>query len=145
MRNQTSARILVLFWFLNLTFSTAAQTLSKEQIDNLLKKVEVQTIDAREMALVPLRVILEVALERSLSMGIKARRGISTKCLNGNQGTQSPLDPDQLWFVKRSFIVFQFFLKLLRIRMRKFVDYQYNERHVHPETRQWDHLWAHSY
>ena len=69
MRNQTSALILVFFWFLNLTFSTAAQTLSEEQIDNLLKKVEVQTIDAREMALVPLRVILEVALERSLSMG----------------------------------------------------------------------------
>ena len=44
-----------------------AETLSQEEIQRLLKRVEVLQFDGRDMAQVPLKLILEVALERTLA------------------------------------------------------------------------------
>ncbi len=49
--------------FLALSPNLLAETLSQEEIEMLLKRVEVLQLDGRDMAQVPLRLILEVALE----------------------------------------------------------------------------------
>ena len=50
--------------FLALSPNLLAETLSQEEIQRLLKRVEVLQFDGRDMAQVPLKLILEVALER---------------------------------------------------------------------------------
>ena len=56
-------------WILFLAISPTllAETLSQEEIQRLLKRVEVLQFDGRDMAQVPLKLILEVALERTLA------------------------------------------------------------------------------
>ena len=53
--------------FLALSPNLLAETLSQEEIQRLLKRVEVLQFDGRDMAQVPLKLILEVALERTLA------------------------------------------------------------------------------
>ena len=53
--------------FLSLSPTLLAETLSQEEIQRLLKRVEVLQFDGRDMAQVPLKLILEVALERTLA------------------------------------------------------------------------------
>ncbi len=54
--------------FLETGLHAAPQTLSDEEIAALLKQVEIKVIDNREVALVPLREILSIAIERSLTL-----------------------------------------------------------------------------
>ena len=60
---------IVKIWILFLALSPTllAETLSQEEIQRLLKRVEVLQFDGRDMAQVPLKLILEVALERTLA------------------------------------------------------------------------------
>ena len=60
---------IVKIWILFLALSPTllAVTLSQEEIQRLLKRVEVLQFDGRDMAQVPLKLILEVALERTLA------------------------------------------------------------------------------
>ena len=53
--------------FLALSPTLLAETLSQEEIQRLLKRVEVLQFDGRDMAQVPLKLILAVALERTLA------------------------------------------------------------------------------
>ena len=57
-----------LILFLALSPTLVAETLSQEEIQMLLKRVEVLQFDGRDMAQVPLKLILEVALERTLAL-----------------------------------------------------------------------------
>ena len=62
---------LILFIFIPSLFGVNwihAQEFNQEVIQSLLKRVEVDTIDGREMALVPLSFILDIAIQRSLSI-----------------------------------------------------------------------------
>ena len=60
---------IVKIWILFLALSPTylAETLSQEELQMLLKQVEVLQFDGRDMAQVPLKLILEVALERTLA------------------------------------------------------------------------------
>ena len=63
---------IVKFLILSLTFPSLllAESLSQEEIQALMSRVELRQMDGREMAQVPLKLILEIAIERTL--GLKA-------------------------------------------------------------------------
>ena len=74
-------RTVKFFLILSMTFPSLllAESLSQEEIQALMNRVELRQMDGRDMAQVPLKLILEIALERTLglkalSFGVEAAR-----------------------------------------------------------------------
>lgn len=87
--------LLIIAWFFSETGQLQAQqTLSEEELAALLERVEITTIDEREMALVPLHEILAIAMERSLTLKAsqlgeeKARSAVTGATARNNPSLQ---------------------------------------------------------
>ena len=107
--------------FLALSPTLLAETLSQEEIQRLLKRVEVLKFDGRDMAQVPLKLILEVALERTLAFKSLAlsEEAAQTQVI-GCKGEESSHAPNELRLFKFGI------LKFSKRRKRKFCQYHIN-------------------